>query len=119
MASQPQPPQHGTIACPACGKQIIPQWTYRGRDFVAIVRGVGIESHRSSRMCPLCGVDIDGFAKEQKRQAERQQREETERRRRASLTPFQRFKEWAIDRILLVLSGIILTALVLLLVASC
>lgn len=59
------PAAHDTMPCPKCGKSIIPQWTYTGRKFALSVSNVGIESHGKSRLCPLCGTDIDAYFHEQ------------------------------------------------------
>ncbi len=69
---------------------------------MASIQGLGVESHKTSRLCPLCGIDIDRYMKE--RQDERWR--EAERIRDASMSPDEKFKAVAMDKaVLLVIAG--------------
>ena len=109
-APVPVPPapsgQPDTMPCPACGKQIVPQWTYLGRTFMGSIGGFGLEGHGKARLCPLCGENIDELQK----QREFEERQRVERERLARMTPGQRAAAEIGDRFMLfaVAGGLVL-----------
>ncbi len=103
-----------TLDCPACGKSIIPQWTFLGREYMLLVGGLGVESHDKGRLCPLCGVDVDRWPIEQEKFRKQREAEKAEQVRRAALTPRKAAVEYAWDRVALLVAAIVLLGIMLL-----
>lgn len=108
-----------TLDCPACGKSIIPQWTFLGREYMLLVGGLGVESHDKGRLCPLCGVDVDRWPIEQEKFRKQREAEKAEQVRRAALTPRKAAVEYAWDRVALLVAAIVLLGIMLLCAGTC
>jgi hypothetical protein len=79
-----------------------------GRDWFGSVGGIGLESYKTGRLCPLCGVDIDAFLKERDRSERSRRDREMEARRRSGLTAGRLAWEQVWDKLKLVACAAVL-----------
>lgn len=93
--------------CPSCKKRIVPQWIYTGRKWALAISGIGTEAHGRTRMCPLCGCDIDELHRAAEAAAARQQEDS----RQDKLAPTDRVSEWIEDKVKLVFVALIVIVL--------